>query len=195
MSGFRERYVSPAAVLMHARRVRATILHQLALVEAGGPLPNHLLLLSPVEAERVVRHDLEEHESEATLAFVASVEGLLRHDLRNNRRPKGELKRKFQALIKAADDAGRRGVRLDDLLDLWKIETEQPGPFGQFQDVVTYRNWLAHGRYFLMPQAAERWDLAQVVALTVRMLEAIVARPDLKIESYHSVLDELQAVV
>ena len=165
------------------------------LLEAGDLLPPHLQLLTPEEAERVIADDLAEHELEATLAFVASVEGLLRHDMMNNRRPKGELKKKFQALRKAAEDAGRRGVRLDDLLDLWKTETEQPGPFGQFQDVVTYRNWLAHGRYFLMPQAAERWDLGQVVSLTVRMLEAIVARPDLKIDSYRTTLEELRATV
>lgn len=153
MSEFREEYRPPAVVLNHARRVRATIAHQRNLLSGGGPVPAHLDLLTRGEAERQIAADLAEHEREATLAFIASVEGLLRHDLSDAHRPKGELHEQFRRLRKTARREGNRPVRLAELFEVWKSLLGNPaGAVGQFGSVLVLKK-LARPRSLRRPPA------------------------------------------
>ena len=54
--------------------------------------------------------------------------------------------RAFRQLRKATDD--RVGVQ--DILDSWKSERPSYKNFcGQLKEVLKYRHWLAHGRYWV----------------------------------------------
>ena len=177
-----EEYISPAAVLVHHAVVKEAL-----ILGAGRGFTG--------VANRDVPLDrtLAEHERRSVLAFVASIEALFRHDLRNPGRPKGELRRGFRKLRRDAAAAGRRGVPWDRLMAYRAglVSAEARGAFGQYVEIVRYRNWLAHGRNYRPRNQFAALDLEAVTAVAVRMLRAITARPDLKVALYQQVLEAI----
>ena len=181
MSRLPDGFVTPAAVLTHHAAVRR------AIVATADPTGDGAV----AARDEGLTARLAEHERQSTLTFVASVEGVFRHDLTDPKRPKGTIKRGFTSLRRSARAAGRRGVRWDDLMAFWGAEVGSAGAFGRFAEVMRCRNWLAHGRHYAPRTQFSDLDLEGVASITVRILRAIVGRPDLKTEVYQEVLDEL----
>ena len=181
MSGLPLGYISPQAVLAHHVAVRQAVEREI------------LNMLSPVEASVMLSQRLKEQDRQSALAFVASIEGLFRFDLHNSQRPKGEIKRGLRQLRREAKAAGRRGVPWKTLMEFWAERVGAEGAFGQYVEVVRYRNWLAHGRYYEPRPQFEKFDLTGVVRVAVRMLKAIAAKPELKVTDYWDALQALTA--
>ena len=174
-------YISPQAVLAHYASVRQAIEREIPAV------------LLPTDVPVEVKDRLAELERQSTLAFVASIEGLFRYDLLNSQRPKGTIKRGLKRLRREARAAGRRGVPWKTLMDFWAEHVGAAAAFGQYVEVVRYRNWLAHGRYYPPRPQFETFDLIGVVQVAVRMLKAITAKPELKVSDYRDALHALTA--
>ena len=175
-------YISPQAVLAHYAAIRQSIEREIPPVLLPDEVPNE------------VKHRLAELERQSTLTFVASIEGLFRFDLLNSQRPKGTIKRGLRRLRREARAAGRRGVQWKTLMDFWAEHVGAAGAFGQYVEVIRYRNWLAHGRYYEPRPQFGTFDLIGVVQVAVRMLKAIAAKPELKVSEYrdtlHGLIDE-----
>ena len=81
------------------------------------------------------------------MALCASFEATLRTDYlvrAERRRLKDPASRKLRALFK------KKGQRasLEEILDVWKDVFGSSAALAEFKQMVKYRDWLAHGRYW-----------------------------------------------
>jgi hypothetical protein len=93
----------------------------------------------------------DELEKQAILLLTASFEAIFRIDLclRTWRRRKAREPHTESMRNKFANQDVLKGVRFEDILDAWKKELSADAKvIGNFKQVVQYRHWLAHGRYW-----------------------------------------------
>lgn len=110
---------------------------------------------------RTVRLELERHSS---LSALAMCEARVRLDYqkRCRKRFKDAVSR---ALRNLHQTRGQR-VRWDELLDVWKIHQLEPANrrvVGELKSAYHYRHWLAHGRYWPLPQTFTYGQVYRVV--------------------------------
>lgn len=138
----------------------------LASLEAGGG--------------RTVTHEINK---QAFLAVFASCEGLLRQDLeariaRATANP-AAADALSAALLARYREAKRRNrfLRLEDILLGWKVGTGLAGQIDWFGELKAYRDWLAHGRCWMVP-GDRRLHPDTVLQAVARVRQAIPAWPD-----------------
>ncbi|MFO8071475.1 MAG: hypothetical protein R6V85_06330 [Polyangia bacterium] len=118
----------------------------------GRKIPDDFLGLSREECRAHIARYREELDRQVALLLVASYEACLRVDFETrvrSRRPKGAV---TDACRKVADDEDRplRRIAIDSILDVWKRQDDvPPKKVGAFRQLLGYRNWLAHGRYWI----------------------------------------------
>jgi hypothetical protein len=100
----------------------------------------------------------EELEHLACLDIIIATEARLRidYDNRVRRRDKSPIGRTFRALSK------KRGNRVsleEHIIEQWKIETGE-NVFSDFVGILNYRNWLAHGRYWVPKFGRQKYSIA-----------------------------------
>ena len=81
---------------------------------------------------------------------MAATEAILQVDFKSRVRARRNtlLSRTARHLVKKRTEAGKR-VEVKDILDRWKDAADaKRGPISEFLQLLTYRHWLAHGRYF-----------------------------------------------
>ena len=103
--------------------------------------------LSRQEFEDALLRLRQELDEQVTLVLVAAFEALLRidrHD-RVSRRLKDPISRGLRDLSR--DREGR--VRLEDILDVHKQALGLAQVVGRLKQLLNYRHWLAHGRYWV----------------------------------------------
>src|SRR5207248_1640512 len=102
---------------------------------------------TPQEFRQQLIETRAEFDLQTALTLIASFEGLLRVDFheRVRRRWKDAVSRKMREL---AYQAAR--VRLDEILEVWKIASAAPRHISEFRRLVRFRHWLAHGRYWTL---------------------------------------------
>ena len=88
-----------------------------------------------------------ELDDEVTLALVSSFESELRIDYlwRRRRKRRSAITAAFSRLHRRFGDR----PRLEDILDAWKAAVGRAREIGEFKQVLNYRHWLAHGRYWI----------------------------------------------
>lgn len=135
---------TPEFVLQHHRdSVQALERTQSAALTGSG----RFLGLSVEELEVRLRELREESEAQACMFLVASFEACIRVSSIGRSRAgkrKVPLIKQLQDLIK-----NRRHweIPLDEILRSM-TPNPRPGRIGNFMQVVRYRHWLAHGRYW-----------------------------------------------
>ena len=110
---------------------------------------------------RSIRLELERHRS---LSALAMCEARVRLDYqkRCRKRFKDAVSRAFRDLYQVRG----RQVRWDDLLDVWKSHQLDPASrrvIGELKSAYHYRHWLAHGRYWPLPQTFTYGQVYRVV--------------------------------
>jgi hypothetical protein len=134
--------------------------------------------LTQAELPDVLRDMSREVGLESSLALLASFEAILRVDY---------LARARQTLAGAPIDGRLRRLwskfaerlPLEDLLDAWRDETQADSNFvGRFKQLLRFRDWLAHGRYWL-PKGFAEFDAHTVVRVTSALERAIPGLPTL----------------
>jgi hypothetical protein len=93
----------------------------------------------------------DELQKQAILLLTASFEAIFRIDLglRTWRRRKAREPHTESLRSRFADRDVLKDVRFEDIIDAWKKELGAGArAIGNFKQVVLYRHWLAHGRYW-----------------------------------------------
>jgi len=139
----------PAAVLDNYLRT-ADALGWLA--DAFGGLtsrPRQFAMLAEPEAQALLGQMNAELKQQGVMLLTASLEATFQVDLqlRVARKLKDPVSRRLRRLHRAAERSDRR-IEVEELLDAWKKETGNASALGQLRQVIGYRHWLAHGRYW-----------------------------------------------
>ena len=107
--------------------------------------------------------------------IVAEAEALLRTDFlrRVYRREKDDLSRRFRAMHREASTR----VRLEDhILAAWRDEVPSArAEIGEFAGLTNYRNWLAHGRYWVKKHG-RNYDADSSLEIVENLFSALPSR-------------------
>jgi hypothetical protein len=104
--------------------------------------------MSEVELDEAFGELRSELDLQVTLLLTASFEATLQVDfigrVNNRKRRAGKQCRK---LWREAQNRGWR-VQVEQILKIWKSEIGHSDAIGQFKQLIEFRHWLAHGRYW-----------------------------------------------
>ncbi|MEK4878732.1 MULTISPECIES: hypothetical protein [Paenibacillus] len=122
------------------------------------PISNQFIGLTPREVEEIFISREAELDRLSTFNLLAATEASLRVDFdeRVNKRGKSDLDRLF---LKIYSDNKERVSLEDHILESWK--KVKPGVlhiFSDYKSLLTYRHWLAHGRYWIPNLARKHND-------------------------------------
>lgn len=158
----------PASIWLYYERAKValTALRTQAVVDSVTAAAGPLLGLTAIEYEAALSDMRNELDNQVTLALVASLEASFRIDFeqRSQKRLKDNASREFRKL---AQQYGTR-VRFEDILDVWKKQTGRSQVFGRLGQLLNYRDWLAHGRYWVHKTGrkfdpSDAWQIGQAV--------------------------------
>lgn len=112
--------------------------------------PNDSKIQSKVE--EIYAKQRTELEHQVVLMLTASFEAIFQVDFRDrveNRR-RDDLSKALRDFHKRLQRRKRGSGRasFEELLDIWKAHTGNAQAIGQLNQLVQYRHWLAHGRYW-----------------------------------------------
>jgi hypothetical protein len=155
----------PNDVLTHYERclVAFELLADTTLRAGGGANPFSLMSIEAFNtAVREMKTELDQH---CVMMLVASIEACFHVDLaaRCERKLKDHCSAALRRLAKKHRRAGRR-VEIEDVLDVWKTHVGFADAFGDFRQVIMYRHWLAHGRYWVQKSGLRNVDPLDVWA-------------------------------
>ena len=123
--------------------------------------------VNDVNAELQLRQS--ENNRATTLTILSFLEASFRIDYlqRCYLKKKDKLSRAFREIHK---HRGSRARFEEDILEGWKqFTTVSPSLIGEVCGVWNYRNWLAHGRYWV-PKLGQRYDYDDVYTLVEEIL-------------------------
>jgi hypothetical protein len=127
----------------------------------------HLSALTLREIDEFFERQSAELELLTTFELLASVEAILRLDLRDRvmKKRKDAVSRRFRGF------RNRDRLRLDeDILEVWSAEAQVS--VSEFRTLLKLRHWLAHGRYWL-PRLGQQRDAADVYRISTKLLNSI----------------------
>lgn len=137
----------------HHRTLEALGLLTRAVRRGGRGPASEFRGLSSEEAEARLREVRREHDNRTVLFLVAGVEAVLQLDARARlaRRVKSKGKpAHLRAELAARRDASANNrLELEQILDAWKAAVGRITQQVSFRQVLQYRHWLAHGRYWV----------------------------------------------
>jgi hypothetical protein len=107
--------------------------------------------------------------------IISAAEAYLRLDYlsRVYKRLKDPVSREFRALYK---EAGSRARLSEDILDAWLEEYPScKSVIGQFRGVLHLRDWLAHGRYWVLKNIGQKYAPGNVFDIADQLFENLPA--------------------
>lgn len=109
--------------------------------------------MTPVEVESSINQLRDELHHQVVLMLVAAFEATLQADLqaRLSRKGKDAASRHFRKLwhSRPKHRGADEWVRIEAILDVWKSVIGKAEIIGDFKQLVMFRHWLAHGRYWI----------------------------------------------
>ena len=126
---------------------------------------SRFLGLKSVEVDQLLLERLEELDLTTTMSILAAVEAAFRIDYlkRSYRKKRDVLSRQFRVLYLK----NKERVSLEDeIFEVWKKNTDQPGLIGELRGAFRFRHWLAHGRFW-EPKLGRKYDLTYVYQLAL----------------------------
>ena len=103
-----------------------------------------------------------ELHQEVVLMLAATFEAELQVDFqaRIARKRKDRISKRFRKLwYSQSRRAGpKEWVRIEEILDAWKSVIGKPEVIGAFKQLVMFRHWLAHGRYWVQKSGLQDVD-------------------------------------
>ena len=123
---------------------------QKGVVEA---LPSWTLNLSLNEIQQLTENIASETDWHFSLALMASIEGLFHSQLKIllKRKRKDRVAKSLRQVFRDQKDQIEQDIymRFDDILDTWKkVDQTAAIAISKLKDMLQYRHWLAHGRYW-----------------------------------------------
>lgn len=137
-------------------------------IKAGNPIPSDFIGMTMEELHHFFIEDIKELERIICLNLLSSIEAKFRMDylFRVYNRKKDDLSRSLQ---KVFTEKKRKAVLEEDILENWKIHRETYKLYiSDYKGALKYRNWLAHGRYWL-PNFGRDYDLDTIYTICLRL--------------------------
>lgn len=152
-----------ASIMSHANRLKQSLVDDVTLNEP------EFLGMSLNELDAYFEEVRDEADCQASLFIIAAAEATIRVDFleRVYKRRKDSVSQTFRDIYKSRCDHSKVKVRLaEDILDIWAENLPRAkNPVGTFKGALRFRDWLAHGRYWV-PKLGQKYDpngLAQIV--------------------------------
>lgn len=136
-------------------------------------LPKEFIGSSSEEVEDYFKHSYQELENVTCLILLSAVEAKLRLDYRSriSEKKKDLLSRKFRNIYKKK---GMRASLEDDILKTWiEFYPEFKQIISNYKSALQYRNWLAHGRYWI-PKLGRPYDVDIIYAISDNIINNII---------------------
>lgn len=119
---------------------------------------------TPAELDAGLESAMAELDAAYSLLLMTVIEALFKIDFtkRCQRRSKDSLSRRFRELRKVHKSRVKFG---EDILEAWKTNVAGVSrPVSDIRSALKYRNWLAHGRYWV-PKFGRRYDFPTIYDL------------------------------
>lgn len=165
----------------HYETLRGTVVREAEEAKrnlAHGIAPRNLKLFG-MDLDEMDAHFesiLEEIDTQASLFLLAATEATVRVDFlaRVYEKRRDAVSRTFRNVYKSRCDHNKIKVRLEeDILDIWGEELPGSRPHvGRLKAAFRYRNWIAHGRYWV-PKLGQRYDPSGLVQIITGFLARI----------------------
>lgn len=149
-------YPHPEAVLEQYRRMVEVVETFARGLRAGVPVPpTSRFFGEPIGA--VVDVLSRELDAQGTMMLVASFEAALRVDYLE--RVNGRWKDSDSKVLRRLPKRPRfHELRVEDILGAWKRATMRTQAVGCLVQLFKYRNWLAHGRFWVQTSGVGKTD-------------------------------------
>lgn len=168
----------PEAISSHYRTVRKSIVAHFQNPNADP----ELIGLTPDKIELLKDSTLEELEKEAVLALITSLEAVFRTDfiIRVEAKKRDTLSKHFKSIIKETEK--KSGIRLpyfrygikEVIIDGWKeYRPNYKTAFDSLGQIFEFRNWMAHGRYWIFKDSVSKYTYSYVETVTMSLKTAI----------------------
>lgn len=144
-------------------------------IRNNSSVPTKYIGFNIAEIEAHIKSQLTELENVTSLSLLSAVEAKLRRDYlsRVYEKKRDEISRSMKQIY---NEKAHKASLEEDILECWKgIYPELKRIIGEYRGALKYRNWLAHGRYWL-PKFGGKYDLYTVYAIAdnvVRNLDLI----------------------
>jgi hypothetical protein len=116
---------------------------------------------------------LDEADKQASFFIIAAAEAGILVDFYRRvamRGPKSSVTRAFRSLHSTCSE---QRVRLKDILDTWAAQVPvAKSDIRLFKGALTFRHWLAHGRYWV-PKFGRAFDPTALVGIVTRLFEKL----------------------
>ena len=116
----------------------------------------------------------EEIDTQTSLFLIAATEATVRSDFleRVYTRKRDAVSQTFREVYKTRCNHNKVKVRLEeDILDVWGNHLPKTKPdVSRLKGALKYRNWLAHGRYWV-PKIGQRYDPIGIIQIATNFLE------------------------
>jgi hypothetical protein len=178
----------PTDVFEYYRRTKEALVHLKAtLLNLSRPIDptSQFFGMLPREIDEDVGRMSVELEIQINLLLIASFEASLRIDFRDRieRRGKDSVSRRFRALEKRRKAEGGKYVGLNEILEVWTDESIGLSVWPVVR-LFQYRNWVAHGRYWVEkrsglkdPAPIDVWDIIRHFRNSLPGFEILAAQP------------------
>jgi hypothetical protein len=117
----------------------------------GTDPPARFVAMTSEEVNDEIRRLTVELEQQIVMMLVASFEAVFQLDAQDRiqRKQKDAVSKRLRKLMSSKPARKRGPIDLEQILDFWKREIKASrGAIGQFTQLLLYRHWLAHGRYW-----------------------------------------------
>jgi hypothetical protein len=119
------------------------------------------------ELEKELETCIEELGKSTALTILATIEACFTVDFlqRCYNKSKDPLSREFRGKHK------KKGLKIslsEDILELWKQHTQKKSLISDLKAALKYRNWLAHGRYWI-PKLGRKYDFYGCLTLSLQI--------------------------
>ena len=159
----------PPQILEYYRRSLEALAALKTTLTSSVRVQSRFFGMTAHEVERALRELAQELDHEVTLLLTASFEATFQVDFRRRlaRKKKDRLSKKLRKLWRKYKRA--KWVVVEDILDVWQKETGHVQAIGKLKQLIKFRHWLAHGRYWvqksglLNPDPFDAWMIGKAV--------------------------------
>jgi len=141
---------TPESIWLYYERSQAALAALRREVLANPSLFPLFQGMSVPEFEESLRDTRQELDSQVTMALIASFEAIIRLNFRGriSRRLKDPTSKRLRGLARAWRPGEAHKASLEQILDIWKQAVGNAQTIGRFKQLLKFRHWLAHGRYW-----------------------------------------------
>lgn len=149
----------PGDVLLYYQRASHAFRALPKLIDDLSGDPGPFFKMSREELRDASAAMTGELKLQSVLLLAASLEATFQVDLRTRagRKLNDHFSTALRRLEKQAKKLNRR-VEVEDILDIWRSETGLAKPIGELKQVIAFRHWLAHGRYWTQKSGLKDLD-------------------------------------